>query len=444
MAVLLLLLLLVVALAVLTVIAIQFLEFRKRSAQLDAELRSQKRKYDDDIEQWSDQTNTLKDHIKQWSNYANNLKVENERLAKWKGIADADAKAAELVKTAQLALDKANADASQLVADAQQRANTLVATAQDSANTISAETRQQTNALKDEAHSLLDFATKKAAQIVEGANKRAEEIAGSAYDAMKNASLYEQTAAAMKNIIEGYGNEYIIPERSLLDDLAEDFGHTEAGQKLKQAREYTRLMISNGTASTCDYVEANRRDTAVSFVLDAFNGKVDSILSRVKHDNAGKLKQEIRDAFTLVNFNGKAFRNARITEEYLAARLEELKWACIAQQLLLDEREEQRRIKEQMREEEKAHKEYERAMKDAAKEEEMLRGAMQKAQQQIEQATAEQRTKYEHQLQELTQKLKEAEERNQRAISMAQQTKRGHVYIISNVGSFGENIYKRL
>ena len=46
------------------------------------------------------------------------------------------------------------------------------------------------------------------------------------------------------------------------------------------------------------------------------------------------------------------------------------------------------------------------------------------------------------QLEELAGKLKEAEERNQRAISMAQQTKQGHVYIISNIGSFGEHVYK--
>ena len=38
--------------------------------------------------------------------------------------------------------------------------------------------------------------------------------------------------------------------------------------------------------------------------------------------------------------------------------------------------------------------------------------------------------------------MKEAEEKNQRAISMAQQTKTGHVYIISNVGSFGEDVLK--
>jgi hypothetical protein len=163
----------------------------------------------------------------------------------------------------------------------------------------------------------------------------------------------------MKNILEGYGNKYIIPEDSLLDDLAEEFGFAEAGQELKKASERTRYMIRNATAATCDYVEANRRETAIAFVLDAFNGKVDSILSRVRHDNAGTLQQEIRDAFTLVNYNGKAFRDARITEEYLSARLEELKWAAIAQQIKLDEHEEQRRIKEQIREEKKARREYE-------------------------------------------------------------------------------------
>ena len=42
----------------------------------------------------------------------------------------------------------------------------------------------------------------------------------------------------------------------------------------------------------------------------------------------------------------------------------------------------------------------------------------------------------------LNQDLVEAHEKNQRAKSMAEQTRAGHVYIISNIGSFGENIYK--
>ena len=212
--------------------------------------------------------------------------------------------------------------------------------------------------------------------------------------------------------------------------------------ELKNARERTRLMVSNGTAATCEYVEAKRKDTAANFVIDAFNGKVDSILSRVRNDNAGKLEQEIKDAFILVNYNGKAFREAQVSPGYLASRLNELKWAAIAQQLKLEEREEQRRIKEQIREEEKARREYERAIREAARDEDLLRKAMEKAQSQIAQASEEQKAKYEAQLADLAEKLKIAEEKNQRALSMAQQTKRGHVYIISNIGSFGEHIYK--
>jgi hypothetical protein len=106
------------------------------------------------------------------------------------------------------------------------------------------------------------------------------------------------------------------------------------------------------------------------------------------------------------------------------------------------EREEQRRIKEQIREEEKARREYERAQKEAAKEEDVIRRAMERAQKEIAQATDSQRAKYEAQLQELALRLQAAEEKNQRALSMAQQTKRGHVYIISNVGSFGEEVFK--
>jgi cell division septum initiation protein DivIVA len=420
--------LLIIAVISLIYIIFRFLPLHKRVAQLDAELKNQIRKYDTDFKQWTD--------------YSHQLEIENQKLAKWKTVIDADEKAAELRQIAQSILDKASFDSAQLTAEVQQRANETLSNAQNEAKTILEESMQQAKNLKNDAQLKLDSATSKASEIIDAASKRAEEIAGSAYKAMENATLYENTVKAMKNIIEGYGDQYIIPSHSLLDDLAEDFGYTEAGEELKRTRDHIKIMIRSGTAATCEYVEANRRDTAVRFVIDAFNGKVDSILSRVRHDNAGKLEQEIRDAFTLVNVNGKAFRDARITVEYLNVRLDELKWAATAQRLKLDEQEEQRRIKEQIREEAKAQKEIERAIKDAAKEEELIRRAMEKAQQQIAQANAEQKTQYEQQLQELTQKLKEAEERNQRALSMAQQTKRGHVYIISNIGSFGEHVYK--
>jgi hypothetical protein len=370
------------------------------------------------------------------------LQADIQRLSQYEGIASADEKAKEILQQAQDVLQNSQMESLRVITEATLHAQSLMEQANADSSRISSEAKKESKNLKDSAKSALDAATIQSAQIIEEANRKAQEIAGKAYDALKNADLYEKTVKAMKNIIEGYGDEYIIPEKSLLDDLADDFGFTQAGEELKLARDRTKAMIKNKTAALCDYVEQNRKDTAINFVLDAFNGKVDSILSRVKHDNAGTLAQQIKDAFTVVNFNGQAFRNARITEQFMAARLEELKWGETAQQLRLQEREEQRRIKEQLREEEKARREYERAMRDAAKEEEYLKKAMEKAQAQIAQATEEQKAKFQQQLEELQLKLKEAEEKSQRALSMAQQTRKGYVYIISNIGSFGENVYK--
>ena len=292
--------------------------------------------------------------------------------------------------------------------------------------------------IEDKANEMLSNADK----IIQEANRKAEEIAGEAIKALNNQKELEKTAKAMQNIIEGYGDQYLVPTYSILDDLADEFGHTEAGVKLKVSREYTRKLIEENKAAKCDYVEAYRKLTAINFVLDAFNGKVDSILSKVKKDNYGTLEQKIRDAYQIVNNNGKAFRDAAITQVYLNARIAELKWAVIAQELKWQEQEEQRMIREQIREEEKARREFERAIKEAQKEEETLKRLIEKAQKEVFKATDEQKVKFEEQLKELEGKLKEAEEKNQRALSMAQQTKSGNVYVISNIGSFGEDVYK--
>ncbi|MDD5772766.1 MAG: DUF4041 domain-containing protein [bacterium] len=384
--------------------------------------------------------------------YNNSLKIlndnvikmerENLRLSKWQVVEDAQGKADEILKNAQNTLEITNREVTDLRVNSQTQATSILNNAKEEAKSIIVEAKKEANIRTDESKTSLDLATIEAGKIINTAKKQAEEIAGSAYEAMNNAKLYEETSKAMKNIIEGYGDEYIIPGRSLLDDLSEEFGHTEAGNELKKVRERSKLMVKNKTAATCEYVEINRRDTAINFVIDAFNGKVDSILSRVKNDNVGKLEREIKDAYTVVNYNGKAFREAKINEEYLASRLEELKWAVIVRQLKLDEKEEQRRIREQIREEEKARKEFERAIKEAEKEEDILRKAMEKIQSQLGQANEEQKLKYEKQVIELTERLRVAEEKSQRALSMAQQTKRGYVYIISNIGSFGNNIFK--
>jgi hypothetical protein len=246
----------------------------------------------------------------------------------------------------------------------------------------------------------------------------------------------------MKNIIKGYGDEYLIPNYSLLDNLAEEYNHKKAGQDLKQIRVLIKSMIKNNEVAECDYVETYRRTTAIEFVLDAFNGKVDTIMSKVKHDNYGKLQQSLKDAFRLVNHNGKAFRNARITDRYYKVILEQLKLAVTVHEIKKQDLQEQREIREAIREEEKARRDFERARKEAEKEEKMLEKARKEIEAKLLKVADEDRAKFELELEEIKQKLLTAEEKGKRAMSMAQQTKRGHVYIISNVGSFGENIFK--
>jgi|GEM_PF-3196257 len=162
---------------------------------------------------------------------------------------------------------------------------------------------------RDEANKILDFA-----------QLEAKRIAGDALEAKVKADSYEQAIRAMRNTIEGYKDDYIIPNHSVLDDLADEYSHKEAGEELKAVRKRVRAMVKEGYAGTCDYVETHRRSYAIHFAVDAFNGKVDSALSKVKHDNFGKIQQEIQDAYALVNHNGTPFRNARINREYLEAR----------------------------------------------------------------------------------------------------------------------------
>lgn len=289
---------------------------------------------------------------------------------------------------------------------------------------------------------LIQKSENRAGQIIQDAKNRAQNIAGEAFTLKDKTNELKQFISALNNKIEGYGDSYIIPSREIIDDLAEQYDHKDAGVKLKEARTRTKELIKLGLAARCDYAENKRRTTAVNFVVYAFNGLADAILTRVKHDNFGKLKQEIVDGFILVNHNGQAFRNAQITEQYLAARQDELRWAVAVYELRLQEREEQRQIKEAIREEERARREYEKAIKEAEKEEKMLQKAMDQARRELSTASEQQRLELEQQLAELQQKYDEAERKNQKAISMAQQTKRGHVYVISNIGSFGEDIYK--
>ena len=357
--------------------------------------------------------------------------AEIEQLSPYRQLRDADTYAASTIERAEAYFASCTDSGNQAKESAETEASELLKDA-----------RAKAKSLKEDAAQTLSNANSEYQVIVDKANESAKQIAGDAYHALENRTQLEESAKAMKNVIAGYGNQYLIPSENWIDDLAEEYSYKEAGQKLKTARMRVKQMVSDKLASMCDYAEHRRKETAESFVIDAFNGKVDTIMTKVKRDNFGTLSQKLKDAFSLVNHDGAAFRNARITQPYLDARLDELHWACATKELQDLEREEQREIKAAIREEERARREYERALKQTEKEEKMLREAMEKARKQLQDARAEDASKFQAQLDELQEKLQEAEAKNQRALSMAQQTKRGHVYIISNIGSFGEDVFK--
>ncbi|WP_334612551.1 DUF4041 domain-containing protein [Klebsiella pneumoniae] len=374
-------------------------------------------------------------------------------LWQYQELHDAVLDAEKKIKTAETIakekIEEAQIKAVRSVNEAHHQAELILSNANSEAVAITQDARDARLKAKErldnansKADELISHANDNAMKIMADAEIRAKEIAGSAYEAKEFAETYQAVAKSMKNKIEGYGDEWIVPNRSVLDELAENYEFTDAGKELQKARELTKSLIKTSKAASCEYVEPNRRNTAIKFVLDAFNGKVDSSLSKIKHNNYGKLSQEIKDAFELVNFNGSAFRSAKITDIYLQARLNELKWGVAVNEIMLEEREEQRRIKEQLREEEKARREYEKAIKEAEKEEKAIQQAIDKATKELMLAGEEQRIALEQKLAELQVKYEEAEAKNQRAISMAQQTRSGHVYVISNIGSFGENVYK--
>lgn len=134
----------------------------------------------------------------------------------------------------------------------------------------------------------------------------------------------------------------------------------------------------------------------------------------------------------------------KYTVGYKALKEEELELLYLIEQLKQKEKERIRHEKELAREEAKAQKEFERELRKAKADEDNARKALEKAQLEAakEAADKERFAKLQQQIEKLQAALKEAEERGQRIISMAQQTRRGWVYIISNIGSFGEGVYK--
>jgi DNA repair exonuclease SbcCD ATPase subunit len=224
----------------------------------------------------------------------------------------------------------------------------------------------------------------------------------------------------------------------------------EFKQKLEEIIERQKQAIKNIMATHCPInwqvggskAEGTKMTKHYSkLMLRAFNGECDAAIAKVRWNNINNMETRIEKAYEAINKLG-ASHQITVTKEYYDIKLQELHLEFELQEKLYQEKEEQRKIREQMREEEKAQREIEKARKEAEDEEERNEKALQKAKAEIEKAKGQELERLTEKIKLLEENLQKAHELKERAISRAQLTKSGHVYIISNIGSFGETVYK--
>src|ERR1039458_9774730 len=151
---------------------------------------------------------------------------EIEPLRKYQSLRDPEAEVQRLFADA---LAEANS--------LRQEAHGLLEKARSAAADDRAKALQKAKEFRQQAEALLTQATRDAGRIVSDAEKRAEQIAGDAYDALRDKQTLEQAVQALWNVTEGYGDRYVIPTRSMLDELAADFGHTGDLRRLPADRD---------------------------------------------------------------------------------------------------------------------------------------------------------------------------------------------------------------
>ena len=223
----------------------------------------------------------------------------------------------------------------------------------------------------------------------------------------------------------------------------------EYEEKIKEIRQEQKLLIKQKKGCFCstEWTVSNSKregqkmiNRNMKMMLRAFNGECDSIISNVTYKNINTMETRLQKSYENINKLNTVLYT-RITTKYFESKKQELFLVHEFHEKKYEEKEEARLINQQTKEEEKAQKEFEKAILKAEKEAAVYEKALEEARKELEKASIKEVSKLNRKILDLEAKLAEAEE-NKRAISQAQITKSGYVYIISNVGSFGEDVYK--
>lgn len=173
---------------------------------------------------------------------------------------------------------------------------------------------------------------------------------------------------------------------------------------------------------------------AIRLTLRAFNNECEAAISNIKWNNANAMLKRIENAKRQIDKANKS-SHILITQDFLDLKITELKLTHEYREKQKEEREKSRDIARQEREERTLLKEAEHARK----EEEKYQRLLEKVRAEVGVMTLEQ---HQEKMSELQKLLDEAHEKYERAQSMAEKTKSGFVYIVSNIGAFGEDVVK--
>lgn len=375
------------------------------------------------------------------------------RLEFYATITDAEAEAERIVKIALDAARELDIDSQRILNEAKDQAANTIATSEIAAKTtamraddILTDARIAAKRLSTEALADVEIQRIKRAEI----EKQIDELRSSYRDKKITFDDLEAALSIYKDDMDFAEMGFYAPHFDF--DTSEIFQDVIRANRQRQ-KDMLRVKTALGAIyCTTEWTvggsksEGKKMTTrGINMTARAFNGECDAAIANTTFKNVATMESRICKAFDVLNKLNEV-NQIHINHAYRDLKLEELRLTFEYRAKKQEEKEEQREIRAQMAEERKAQAEIERAIREAEDEERRAQKALDKARKEMAEKfakmTAEQASKYQEKIGALEEALIEAELKGQKALSMAQQTKRGHVYVISNIGSFGENIFK--
>ncbi|MEB7756279.1 DUF4041 domain-containing protein [Staphylococcus xylosus] len=183
-------------------------------------------------------------------------------------------------------------------------------------------------------------------------------------------------------------------------------------------------------------------NSQVKQILRSFDTECNYFFSNLTFRNYETYHNKIIKAYETLNRIYKV-DDVELTKEYLQIKLEKLNLIYEKEKKIEQEREIQKEIKEQMKEEERVRRELENERKKLEKEERQFSNEVNSLFKRLEKSNNDiEKELYAEKIKQLEAKLQELEEDKKDVINRETNTRAGYVYVISNIGSFGEDVFK--